>query len=483
MNHAAEVMHARLTPAGWAHLCSRGAWVMPPHLELLLSEVLLCIGRGGRLLVSMPPRHGKSWTISRFVPGWYLGTYPDRRVILASYEADFASSWGRQVRRDLDEHGAEVFGVAVAGDSSAAHRWDIEGRRGGMQTAGVGGPMTGKGADLLIVDDPVKNAEEADSETLRDRTWEWWTSTAYTRLEPGAAAIVLMTRWHQDDLAGRILAHDAASWRVLNLPAVADGPDALDREPGAALWPARYDEDALAKIRRGTSSRVWSALYQGSPTPDEGGVIRRPWIRYYEALPDVPQMRFVQSWDATFKETEGGSWVVGQVWAYRPDFGTRYLVDEVRFRGDFVDTLEAIRTLSAKHPKAGVRLIEEKANGAAILSTLKRAGVGGVIPVQVDGRHGSKAARLSAVAPYYEAGDVLYPSPKIAPWIHDHIEEIVSFPTGMADDRCDAASQALSWIAQAAARSGPPVPVSAPTRVERDVSDLLTGGARRLDWS
>ena len=475
-------MHARLTPAGWAHLCSRGQWVMPPHLELLLTEVLDCIGRGGRLLVSMPPRHGKSWTISRFVPGWYLGTYPDRRVILASYEADFASSWGRQVRRDLDEHGREVYGVAVAGDSSAAHRWDIEGRRGGMQTAGVGGPMTGKGADLLIVDDPVKNSEEADSATLRDRAWGWWTSTAYTRLEPGAAAIVLMTRWHQDDLAGRILANDREAWRVVNLPAVAFGGDALGRDPGAALWPARYDADALARIKRGTSARVWSALYQGSPTPDEGGVIKRGWLRFYKELPSTPDMAFVQSWDATFKDTTDGSWVVGQVWAYRPSMGVRYLVDEVRFRGDFVDTLDAIRSLSAKHPRATVRLIEEKANGSAILSVLKREGVSGVIPVQVDGKHGSKAARLSSVAPYFEAGDVLLPDPSVAPWIHDYVEELVSFPTGMADDRCDSTSQALSWIGERCQSYGAPTGVAAPPRAD-SVGNLWGGGdRRRLEW-
>lgn len=483
MDPERALVHARLTPAGWAQYVTRGAWRLAPHLRVLVEAVMWAIGTGGRLLVSMPPRHGKSWTISRFVPGWLAGTYPDKRVLLASYEADFAASWGRQVRRDIEEHGERVFGVRIAGDSSAANRWDVEGHAGGMQTAGVGGPLTGKGADCLIVDDPVKNSEEADSDAMRDRAWDWWASTAYTRLEPGASAIVVMTRWHQDDLAGRILANDSDSWRVLNLPALAESGDPLGREPGAALWPERYDEAALERIRRSVGPRVWSALYQGRPTPDEGGIIKRGWIRHYDALPDVPNLRFVQSWDLTFKETAHGSWVVGQVWAYRPDFGTRWLVDEVRFRGDFVATLEAMDRLSAKHPRATTRLVEEKANGAAILATLKRRGVSGVIPIQVDGKHGSKAARLSSVAPLYEAGDVLYPSPRLAPWIHDHVEEMVSFPTGASDDRCDAASQALSWMAERSGSGAMPVPLSSPARAETVWEGVASGGARRIEWS
>lgn len=209
----------------------------------------------------MPPRHGKSEMASRYTPAWYLGRYPNRRVILASYEADYAASWGRKARDLLEEHGSSLFGVCVRQDSHAANRWDLADHNGGMTTAGVGGAITGRGADLLIIDDPVKSVEEAESETYRARTWDWWRGVALTRLEPGGSVILVMTRWHEDDLAGRILQEDSANWRVLSLPAIAsdDLDDPLDREPGEPLWPERYDADALARRRQEMGSRLFEA--------------------------------------------------------------------------------------------------------------------------------------------------------------------------------------------------------------------------------
>ena len=176
-------------------------------------------------MVTLPPRHGKSQLISQYFPAWYLGTFPDRRTILTSYEAGFAAGWGRRARDVLEEFGPEVFEVSVREDSSAADRWDINGHVGGMITAGVGGAITGRGADLLIIDDPVKNSEDAASKTMRDKAWEWYQSTAYTRLEPGGAIILVMTRWNEDDLAGRILKESQTGgekWEVMNLPAIAE---------------------------------------------------------------------------------------------------------------------------------------------------------------------------------------------------------------------------------------------------------------------
>jgi predicted phage terminase large subunit-like protein len=181
-----------ISPAGFAHRTSQGRWICPRHLALLNRKlVALAAGRIKRLIISMPPRHGKSLLTSQYYPAWYLGTFPDRRVILTSYEADFAASWGRKVRDVITESGQDYFGIRLRADSSAADRWDLADHQGGMTTAGVGGPITGKGADLLICDDPIKNAEEANSPTIRQRHKDWWRSTAYTRLEPGAAAVVM----------------------------------------------------------------------------------------------------------------------------------------------------------------------------------------------------------------------------------------------------------------------------------------------------
>src|SRR5690348_3861723 len=233
------------TPAGLAWVASDGRWQYAPHLRLL-SDALWRVAAGHirRLMVFMPPRHGKSELVSHYFPAWYLGTRPNRRVILTSYEADFAATWGRKVRDVLAEFGPTLYGVRVRDDSSAANRWDLAEHTGGMVTAGVGGPITGRGADVLIIDDPVKNADDALSATMRERVWEWWRSTAYTRLEPSGAAVLVMTRWHEDDLAGRLLGEmeqGGEHWEVLRLPAIAEEEDdALGRHPGEALWPQRF---------------------------------------------------------------------------------------------------------------------------------------------------------------------------------------------------------------------------------------------------
>ena len=182
-----------------------------------------------------------------FLPAWYLGVWPDRRVMLAAYEATFARSWGRKARQVFVEAACPVFGRGLSGDNSAADDWSTT-AGGGMTTAGVGGPMTGRGANLLIIDDPVKNAEEALSQTTRNNHWDWWQSTASTRLEPGGVVIGIMTRWHEDDIFGRLL-KGGGQIRRLTLPALAEHGDPLGRQPGEALWPERYPAAKLEQMR------------------------------------------------------------------------------------------------------------------------------------------------------------------------------------------------------------------------------------------
>ncbi len=396
--------------------------------------------RTKRLIVTEPPRHGKSELISRYFPAWYLGHNPDERVILTSYEADFASSWGRKARDLVEEYGAELFGVRVRQDSSAANRWDIEGHSGGMVTAGAGGPITGRGGNVIIIDDPFKNAEEANSKRIRDKVWEWYQSTLYTRLEPGGAIIIVMTRWHEDDLVGRLLNPEygeVEDWETINLPAVAEEGDVLGREPGEALWPERYDLVELGRIKKTVGSYWWNALYQQRPSPPEGSIIKREWWRFYKEPPSHLD-EVIQSWDCAFKETTTGSYVVGQVWGRKG--ASKYLLDQFRGRVDFVATLRAIKSMSNKWPIARLKLVEEAANGPAIISLLKSE-VSGIVPV---GPKGSKEARLHSVSPDIEAGNVYLPGG--APWVHDYIEELVAFPSGANDDQVDATSQALDRL-------------------------------------
>ena len=254
-----------LTPATFASTVTGGVYRLPHHITAIAEAITDTItGRTeNMLLIEAPPRHGKSELVSKYLPAWYLGIWPQRRVMLAAYEATFARQWGRKARQVYEEHSSAIFRTATARDHRSADDWStIYG--GGMATAGVGGPMTGRGADLLIIDDPVKNAEEAVSQTVRNNQWDWWQSTASTRLEPGGKVIGIMTRWHEDDIFGR-LQKSGREIRILRLPAMAEHGDPLGRAPGDALWPERYSRADLEAIRRERSKYWWDAMYQQRP--------------------------------------------------------------------------------------------------------------------------------------------------------------------------------------------------------------------------
>jgi predicted phage terminase large subunit-like protein len=427
--------------------------VLAPHLDLLHRELLDVIGgRTKRLLVQMPPRHGKSEFISVYFPAWWLGSQPDSRVILASYEHDFAASWGRRVRDVLKEYGPELWGVQVRRDQTATDDWQFVGRRGGMVCAGVGGPITGRGADLLVIDDPVKSAEEANSETYRQRAWDWYRSTAYTRLEPGGCVVLVTTRWHEDDLAGRILAEpdsDAEAWRVLSLPALAEENDPLGREPDVALWPERYPVDALAAIRAQIGPYWWAALYQQRPAPPQGALFRASWWRYYERVPltasGQPDMQdVILSLDCSFTGADTSDYVCAQIWGRR--WADCYLLDQIRERADFVETLRIVESLCARWPQAQVKLVEASANGPAVISALQHK-IPGLVAVKPKAAgsftDNSKRGRAQAIAWLVEGGNVYLPAPSLAPWVDAFVTECSSFPLGAHDDQVDAMTMGL----------------------------------------
>ena len=223
-----------------------------------------------RIMIFMPPRHGKSEFISKYYPAWYLGVHPDRRIILASHTARLAQRFGGAARNLVTEYGKDDFGIEVDTGSSAKGDWSLKPPfTGGMLTAGVGGDITGRGADLFIIDDAFKNAEQAISPVYRDNVWEWWQSTASTRLEPNATVIIMFTRWHEDDLAGRLLhaaeIGEGEPWTVISLAAIAEDDDLMGRQPGEALWPERFDTDSLENIRLNKTSYWWSSMYQQRP--------------------------------------------------------------------------------------------------------------------------------------------------------------------------------------------------------------------------
>lgn len=424
-------------------------WV---HAEICgeLENFLAAVRRkeSPRLLLTMPPRHGKSEIASRRFPAYALGRDPDLSFIATSYSADLASRMNRDVQRIIDD---EVYraifpGTRLCGKNSGdgirtADLFEIVGHRGVYRSAGVGGGITGMGGDIILIDDPIKDRAEADSPTIRNRVWDWYTSTLYTRLAPGGGIIVIQTRWHMDDLAGRLLEAQRTgqgdAWRVVNFPAIAEENEPY-RKAGEALHPERYPLEQLQAIRAAIGSRDWAALYQQRPAPDGGAIFRAEWLRFW--LPkDLPQSfdRLCISWDMTFKDGDDSDYVVGQVWGRKgADF---FLLDQVRGRMGFTATLSAFRALADKWPQAQRKLVEDKANGPAVIDSLRHA-VPGIIPVEPDG---SKLARAHAVTTFFEAGNVHIPHPSVCGWVADYVAELTSFPAAAHDDQVDATTQAL----------------------------------------
>ena len=272
----------------YVEMVHRGLWKRARHLDLLC-HLLEDVERGdiARLIISMPPRHGKSMTVTQTFPSWFIGKNPNRRVIEVSYSDELARKFGRENRRKVEEFGQELFGVVVSRDNASGTNWGIDGHPGGMISAGVGGSITGEGADLLIIDDPIKNRQEAESITYRERLWSEWQDTLMSRLYPGGRVVIIMTRWHEDDLVGRLLAQGRQDWRIVNLSAVADEdePDILRRAPGETLWPEigfndKWAEDVKSKV----GVRTWESLYQGHPRPQDGGLFRASRFRRFTRI-------------------------------------------------------------------------------------------------------------------------------------------------------------------------------------------------------
>jgi predicted phage terminase large subunit-like protein len=392
---------------------------------------------------------------SHFFPAWFLGTFPDKRVILAGYQAEFASRWGRRARAVMAGVGKELFGLTISKESSAADRWEIEGHWGGMETAGVGGSLTGKGADLLIVDDPISNAADAASETMRESLWEWFRTTAYTRLEPGASAVVIQTRWHEDDLAGRLLEHSrdgGEQWELLNLPAIAETNDILGRAVGSALWPERYNEATLAVTKRFEGSRNWASMFQQRPTPDDGEVFKRSWFKYFTKDGDLvkgsdgsvreygPLRKFAVC-DLAVSKEESADYTVFEAWGVSKD-NAAYLIDVQRERLMGPDIVPAMKAFLKRWNCATIG-IEAVAFQRSIVQQAIREGIG-AYPIERKKDRGDKVARAHAATPRMEAGMVYFLQD--APWLDMLESELLSFPRGKHDDQVDALSDALISI-------------------------------------
>jgi predicted phage terminase large subunit-like protein len=446
----------------------------PEPAHALMAEALGAVVRGecDRLMILAPPQHGKSELASVRLPAFWVGQRPDDPVILSSYAASLAEDKSRACRRVVEsqEYATLFPDTRTQSDSRAVHHWQLEGGRGGLLAAGVGGPITGHGALLGIIDDPFENWEQAQSPTIRERVWDWWRTTFRTRIWEGGAVALLTTRWHEDDLAGRLLAERSQRWAVLRLPALAETqeerdahderlglpagqPDPLGRAPGEPLCPGRFSRAALEEIRRDVGPRAWAAQYQGVPRPAEGNCFKAHWFALVDAVPF--QARRVRYWDKA--ATAGaGCYTCGVLMAR--GHGIYFVEDVVRGRWSAAERGAVMRDTSrrdaARYGNAvGVWIEQEPGSGGKESAELTVRDLAGY-PVHAERVTGSKEVRAGPFAAQAEAGNVRLLR---GPWNAAYLDELCMFPGGAYTDQVDASSGASNKLARPRARRGQPV--------------------------
>ncbi|MCH4542725.1 phage terminase large subunit [Ochrobactrum sp. A-1] len=433
----------------FSRLISYAAYQWPGYRDAahhrLIARHLEAVERGDitRLMITMPPRHGKSMLASEFFPAWYLGRNPDHYVVTATYAQELADDFGRKVKNQIEDTAFQsIFpGVGLAGDSKSAKRFHIEGQgdggyehslrqKGAFYAVGVGGPLTGRGAHLLLIDDPVKNREDAESEVIRKKTKDWYTSTAYTRLMPGGRIVIIQTRWHEDDLTGWLLAdHQHEGWVRLDLPAI--------NEAGEALWQEQYPVEALERIKRALPPRDWSALYQQRPTPEEGAYFKEAWLHKYDKAPPLATMRIYGASDYAVT-ANGGDYTVHIVVGVDPE-GRLWLLDLWRGQTTSDKWVEAWCdiVLKWKPSQWGEESGQINAGVGPFLTKRARERKAYTWRRQIPSRH-DKAIRARAIQGRMAMDGLMVPAD--APWLSDFISELVSFPSGKHDDQVDALS-------------------------------------------
>jgi predicted phage terminase large subunit-like protein len=398
-------------------------------------------GKTKRLIINMPPRHTKSEFASYLLPAWYLGKFPNKKIIQCSNTAELAVGFGRKVRNLVDgETYAKIFpNVSLRSDSKAAGRWSTN-ANGEYFAIGVGGTVTGKGADLLIIDDPHSEQEAAlasSNPEVYDKVFEWYESGPRQRLQPGGSIVIVMTRWGKRDLTGKVIQSmidkDGDEWEVISLPAIMpnDKP----------LWPEFWSYDELAKLRNVLPISKWSAQYQQNPTSEEGALVKREWWQVWEEDRPPPCEFIIQSWDTAFTKNERSDYSACTTWGVfymneDPNDAHIILLDALKERMEFPELKQRALEYNEWEPDAFI--VEAKASGAPLIYELRAMG----IPVQefVPTRGNDKISRVNSVADIFASGKVWAPRKR---WAEEVIEEMASFPNSDHDDLVDSTTQAL----------------------------------------
>lgn len=396
------------------------------------------------LVLSTPPQVGKSKTITETLPSFYLMRNPKDTVIELSYSGDFAKKFGRRNKEKVQEYGF-LFGCELSSDTKSASEWELGNKLGRMISNGIDGQATGNKGNLIIIDDPIKSSSDADSKTKRDRLWDLWFTTFRSRIFPGGKVILIMTRWHEDDLAGRLSKDPFAT--VINIPMEAEEKDPIGRKVGEAICPEiGKDNKWLKQFKEGMLNgeqddngeagiRAWNSLYQGHPTSAEGNLLKREWWKEYSVLPTMDKV--IMSVDCTFKNADTNDYVAIEVWG--KSFSNFYLIDLINEHLSMKQTVSKILAVKSRYPSIREILIEDKANGPAVREMLENK-VNGVIMVNP---LGGKEARVNAVSYVVESGNCYLPPTGFA---KEFIEQCAAFPNGVHDDLVDSFSQGLARL-------------------------------------
>lgn len=471
----------RLTPATLAYHLTDGRWIPAKHLLYVAGEIAREIRQGdARLIIEAPPRHGKSELLSVHTPTWFLDQYPDRFVMLTSYNADLPAMFARRVRDTIAEFGGVVRSASRLGAGESEDelpslrrpvldvRLRVDVRQvtqfqtsegGGMFSQGIGGSLTGRGADLLLVDDFVKNAEEAESEASQKHIWDWFTSTAYTRLEPGASLIILATRWNLKDLIGKILENKhlfEGRWRVIELGAEAHPNDPLGRAVGEPLWPERYPLPALKERKALLGKYFYSSLYQQRPIKREDAKTIPENIQIVDILPKIEECLAVRSWDLAGTEKKHSDYTVGTLQACRGNPGTsaaRYgLYDMVRGQWASSKVEEILRSTAETDGLHVVQVIEQEPGsaGKAYAEYLRDKVLKG-FRCEIVPANESKWIKAQPLLAAITNGQV---SQYRASWNSALQDELRDFPDdGDHDDIVDSVSIGFNWLVKQIKRS------------------------------
>ena len=430
------------------HVLSPAGHTPARHHRLIVNELQdVAEGRTKRLMLCLPPGSAKSFYASVLFPPWFLAQRKGLDLVAASHTVGLAERFGRQARDLVAEYGSHI-GAALAGDGTAAGSWRLQnGSR--YYAVGVGGSLTGRRADCVVLDDPIADQKQADSELQRENIWDWYNSVLLTRLKPGGSVILILTRWHQDDIAGRLLETEGDQWRVLKMPALAEENDPLGRAPGEPLWndgPYGYGAELLAKrdgYEKAGASRIWQALYQQNPTPGEGALFKTEFVGTVDALPAGCKM--VRAWDLAATKQIGSrdpDWTAGVLLARTPALGW-IVADMVRLRGGPED-VEAAIVATAQRDGRGVRIglpQDPGQAGKAQIAYLTKRLAG--YRVESGPETGAKETRAAPMASQANVGNV---SLFRAPWNRGLLEEMSGFPLLAHDDQVDALSRAFAML-------------------------------------